>query len=844
MTLLFDGESDEASTIDGGGGYALVAVEQGVDAGSSGLTYAVPAKLKDLSVGDRVVVPLGRGNKPVSGFVIERVDDTEVPKSKLKPVLERDPQGLSLTHELIELAQWVAGYYICPLGMVLQSMLPAAVKKGTGTVSKKWVKLSEPFVAGELDEIKLTKLQRQIVDTLRDGMEDDASDTDSHRKGLEAKVLAQRGGAKTLTPVNQLVSKGVLEQSKVSGVASDLDLRAQTLAASGAVKKVKALSPQQQAAMSKIEPNLQDGFGVHLLHGVTGSGKTEVYLRLIESLRKSNSEAGDDNEGGGVGGNAGGGGVIVLVPEIALTPQTVGRFVGRFDDVAVLHSGLTAAQRHAQWRRIQSGEARIVVGARSAVFAPLPSVDLIIVDEEHDTSYKQEQLPRYHARNVAIKRAQLNGATVVLGSATPSMESYANAVGYEDKPASYQLVSMSERVPGLKLPEVQLVDLREERRMRQSAGERQAGGIHLLSLRLERAIHETIYHDKAQVMLLLNRRGYANYIACPDQNCGWMMTCNHCDATMVYHLREPRHEPRHDSRNEQRQSQAQGRSRFSSSGEVFTRAGYLRCHHCQAEQLLPVGCPECGKKTTVFGLGTQRVEEELARKFKDIRLARMDSDTMKAASDYQETLDAFREGEIDVLLGTQMIAKGLDFPNVRLVGVISGDTSLNFPDFRSAERTFQMISQVAGRTGRGEQAGRVLVQTFNIDDPVIQWAAKHDYNQFASEELKIRHESGLPPVSRMARIVTRHLDLAKANSEALAIYDHLMAGNQALETDVFIRPPAPCAMAKIADHHRVQIEMTAPSAGRLQKLLTYLRNHHDVVSDRYHAIDVDPVALL
>ena len=319
-------------------------------------------------------------------------------------------------------------------------------------------------------------------------------------------------------------------------------------------------------------------------------------------------------------------------------------------------------------------------------------------------------------------------------------------------------------------------------------------------------------------MLLLNRRGYANYIACPDHTCGWMMRCDHCDATVVYH--KDQHLP---------------------------TGGYVRCHHCDAEQLLVTQCPDSGHKVTVFGLGTQKVEEELIQKFPGVRAARMDSDTMRHASDYQKTLDRFRAGEIDVLLGTQMIAKGLDFPGVRLVGVISADTSLHLPDFRASERTFQLISQVAGRSGRSEQLGRVVVQTFSPNDPAITLAAAHDYETFAYREIALRAEVGLPPISRMARIVVRDKDHLVGYENAKKLAHHLEAANRELKTEVRLRGPMPCPIARIADFHRQQIELIATppnAAGKLQKLMTALRNSQLLISDARTAVDVDPVALL
>ena len=837
--------------------YAQVALEQGIDA-SGGLTYGVPESMLDLGVGERVLVPLGRGNRKVAGFVIDVADEAAagVNTEKVKWIAAREKTRTTLPGDLVELAKWIASYYVAPLGMVFAAMLPAAVKKGTGAKNRTLVRLkpADPASAGDSEPSastppgpraltaapKLTKLQKTIIEHA------------SHRRGaadewIELRELADLAGAKTAGPVRQLIERGILETKRHEVVVSDLDLRASQEATR---PEPLALNAGQQNALDHLTAHLDRGFSVHLLHGVTGSGKTEVYLRLIEKLMESQVPS-PESRVGAVTGDAGRGtrdaaSVIVLVPEIALTPQTVARFFGRFDPsmVAVLHSGLTAAQRHQQWRRIHKGEARIVVGARSAIFAPVPNLRLLIVDEEHEGSYKQDQVPRYHARDVAIKRAQRCGVPVVLGSATPSLESWANAQGVPSpesrvparsddagqgtrdaghRRSRYHLLSLPERAPGMKLPHVEIVDLIKERHARK--------GVHLISQRLEFELRRVLGYDilatvtpgsarperkpKGQAILLLNRRGYANYIACPDQRCGWMMGCTFCDTTVVYHK----------------------------DGKLPT-GGLVRCHHCDAEQLLPPSCPVCGKKTSIFGLGTQRVEEEIEKKFPGVRLARMDSDSMRSGRDYQETLDEFRAGKLDLLLGTQMIAKGLDFPGVRLVGVISGDTSLHMPDFRAAERTFQLIAQVSGRAGRSEEPGKVIVQTFSPQDPAITLAAQHDYETFARQELKLRTDVGLPPATRMARIVVRDKDHVAATARARELADHLAAYNAELGNKVRLRGPAPCPIARVAEFYRLQIELIAPDAATLQRLMTALRNTKLLISDMHTAVDVDPVALL
>ena len=758
--------------------YAQVAPEQGVDVTASGLTYGIPESLKDLQVGDRVRVPLGRGNRAVSGFIVQIDPTTTLPKSKLKSITEKDPAGIHLPADLIEMARWLSSYYCCPIGMVFSTMLPAAVKQGIGASVQTFVTLNPDT---DRQTIKLSKLQKAVLAKLDKLIEQGSTQ-------IEIKELALLAGAKSISPVKQLIAKGLLKSN------TQTIIRAHKSVDDANANEPKTtnltLNDSQQKAVDKLACKVDDGgFGVHLLHGITGSGKTEVYLQMIEHVfnRQPNSSA------------------IVLVPEIALTPQTVSRFTARFDRVAVMHSALTSAQRHEQWRRITAGEAQIVIGARSAIFAPLPEIGIIIVDEEHDSSYKQDQLPRYHARDVAVKRGHQLGAQVILGSATPSLESYHNATVRKN----YNLLNLPERVMGFKLPRVQLVDMIEERKHNQRKG------VHLLSRKLEEQINY-VKKQNGQTMLLLNRRGYANYVACPDQNCGWLQNCEHCDATMVYH--------------KQKTPGASG--------------GYIRCHHCLTEQLLPPLCPQCRKKVTLFGLGTQRVEEELERKFPHLTFARMDGDTMRQREDYQRILSDFAAGKIDLLLGTQMIAKGLDFPNVRLVGVISGDTSLHMPDFRAAERTFQLIAQVAGRAGRSDKPGIVIVQTFSINDPTINLAAKHDFVAFAEHELEMRQQVGLPPYTRMARVVVRDIDHEKSFLLCKKLSQDLSRFNQQLGNLVRLRGPMPCPIARIADFHRHQIEMIAPDAGTLQKLMTMLRNERLLISDARMAVDVDPTALL
>ncbi len=804
--------------------FVRVVVERGIDRVGGGdgndggpsaperaLTYALVAAkgreadddggFDEVEPGRRVIVPLGRGNKPAAGIVTV-VGGRELlgglsPK-KVKPVTK--VTSVRLAPLLVKLGAWMSEYYICPLGMVYATMLPAAVKRETGKKTQTYLSLAPAEARAALPELpgRLKKAWEKLMEV------------DADLWPLTLKALGRWAEGVGPASIKKLVESGWLTAT----VQDDAPVATDPFEGLGhtreAVKPPPRLTREQGAAFDAVRGSL-GSFKVHLLHGVTGSGKTEVYLRAISEMLLRKDEGGRFAEC-----------AIMLVPEIALTPQTAQRFIDRFGPkVAVLHSGLTASQRHAQWAACASGAVRVVVGARSAVFAPFARVGLIIVDEEHDSSYKQDQLPRYHGRDVAIKRAQLEGCPVVLGSATPSLESW-----YAATPAGgskYVLSSLPDRVGGARMPSVRIVDLAEERRLRalvHPEGWRDRH-VHLLGPSLEQAIGETLSAG-GQAMLLLNRRGYANYICCTDPKCGWVMQCDHCDVTTVYHV---------DKR--------------------LRVGGYVRCHHCLAELMLPKFCPKCTKAVNTFGLGTQRVEAELERKFGPSHglvmgqtLLRLDSDSMQSARDYFTALGRFASGEVKVLVGTQMIAKGLDFPNVRLVGVISADTSLSMPDFRAAERTFQLVAQVAGRAGRGEHAGQVVVQTFNPGEPSIVLAARHDYVRFAGIELGHRSAAGLPPISRMARIVCRHEVLKEAENAAARIAKGLLAAAVAQGERVVLTGPMPCPIARIGDHHRIAVELLADGRAVLQRVLGAVRVQGLLISDAHTAVDVDPLALL
>ena len=762
--------------------FVRVAVERSVDRYPSGLLYGVPPGL-EIEAGHRVLVPLGRGNSSVAGTVVDLLGPDGptiegVDPQRIKSILSRADDLPALPGEFLDLARWISSYYACPIGMTLASLVPAAVRKGVGAAKRLLIRPVTPAP----DPIpRLGARQRAMYDAILEYPPESLP--------ISSIELTERTGVGGTAVVKRLAELGLLELDHVTTV------EARAKAASGLADRVVDLNRHQATAVEAIGATIGQGFSSHLLFGVTGSGKTEVYLRLVAQVLAAGRVA------------------LVLVPEIALTPQTTARFLARFQGTpaAVLHSGLTAAQRHQEWRKAASGEARVVLGARSALFAPIPDAQLglVIVDEEHDPSYKQDQAPRYHGRDSALRRAQLAGCPVVLGSATPSLESWHNATATK----RHALHRLPDRAPGLQLPTVEIVDFAEERRQAIQPG------VRLIGPRLGHAIARTL-QDDGQVLLLLNRRGYANYISCPDQRCGWIMTCEHCDAGMVCH---------------------------QSAGDLRQR--WVRCHHCDAQLRLPPQCPLCAKRTSVFGLGTQRVEEELARLHPRLAaegaMVRVDSDSLHTADDFHEMLERFRDGRIRLLAGTQMIAKGLDFPGVRLVGVINADTSINLPDFRAGERTFQLVSQVVGRCGRGAAAGRAIVQTLQPDAPAIRRAAEHDYEAFAEREMEDRIRFGLPPIRRMTRIVVR--DAGETNAMALArrLRERLdpLAG-EGLE----LRGPIPCSIGRIAGRYRMQIELLGTTPVEVARFLAEVREHRvfegPLALGEAVAIDVDPTSLM
>lgn len=721
--------------------------------------YVVPRPLVEaVAVGRRVRCPLGRGNRSVVGYCVG-LENRPVGSRPLKPIGEAVDRRTLLAPAMMRLTKWIAEHYLCPWAQVLQAVLPAGVRYQAGT--RRTVVLSvAPQVAERIDTIELPAKQAAALRAL-------AAADRPLAPGQLAKVADCTRG-----PIAALRKKGLIEARRDRVSAEVVDQQPHPREPS------LKLNDDQQGALSAILSSLNEArHETILLHGVTGSGKTEVYIQAIEEVIGFGRQA------------------IVLVPEISLTPQTLARFRSRFDRVAVLHSHLTDAERHVHWQQIADGRVEVVVGARSAIFAPTPQLGLIVMDEEHESTFKQESAPRYHAREVAVARAKMEGIPLVLGSATPSLESWHRA-----KNGQFTLIEMPRRVLQRRLPAVGTIDLRGQIHGRHSRG--------MISRQLHAAIH-TALQDGGQVILLLNRRGFSTHIQCPS--CGYVVQCPDCEIALTHHR---------------------------------TKETAL-CHYCDHEIPAPGKCPECGLAGIRYsGQGTQRLEAEVQARFRDVACLRMDTDAMRTRGSHQRALDAFRRGEVQILLGTQMIAKGLDFPNVTLVGVINADTALHLPDFRAAERTFHLVTQVAGRTGRGEKGGRVLVQTFSPEHPAIRAAVRHDYAAFAAGELPLRRALVYPPFGEMIRLVIRGPGQEQAAALAAHLATRLRESLRKQGAEGRVLGPAPAPLAKLRGKYRFAIHVQGLNRHRLRRAVREATNEGKLPEDVQLVVDVDPLDML
>ena len=725
------------------------------------LDYLVPETLSErISVGSRVRVPFR--DKSALATVVATLAQSEA--EGIRPIEAVVGDTPVLSEELLELGNWMSTYYCCPIETVMRSLLPQVIRRA----EIGWKKQLFVQPARKIDNEEIEQLRRRAPRQAE--LLEAISQLDAP---ISAAQLLRKMSLDNQT-LRALVKRGFAELRE-QAVVRDPHGDEQFIATSNL-----ELNEEQVLALKQITEALDSPGSARpiLLHGVTGSGKTEIYLQAIPATLARGRSA------------------IVLVPEISLTPQTVERFKGRFaeaqDAVAVLHSHLSEGERHDEWHKIHSGRARIVIGARSAVFAPLKNLGLIIVDEEHETTYKQEEAPRYHARDVAVVRAKIEKCVAVLGSATPSLESYYNAtIG------KYRLATLTQRVDDRQMPLMRIVDLRQERRKERA--------IAILSEKLRGAIADRL-EKREQTILFLNRRGFSTSLLC--SNCGEARNCPNCSVALTFH--------RHVAR--------------------------LSCHLCGHTAAVPKKCPACGKDALIYaGFGTEKVESTVAHIFPNATVRRMDADSMTRKQAYRDTLLNFRAGKIDILVGTQMIAKGLHFPNVTLVGIINADLALHLPDFRAGERTFQLLTQVAGRAGRGETPGEVFVQTYTPFSPSIQFARHHDFPGYFQQELEFRERCDFPPFKHAILITVRSAHEARAKFSAETLARRL---REALGPEFILGDAAPAPLEKLQGQFRFHILMRGAAIVRLSRLVRETLDKLPFPEDVAVVVDVDPYQLL
>ncbi|MGG0174502.1 primosomal protein N' [Gottfriedia acidiceleris] len=782
--------------------YASVLVDVSVRQTDRPFDYKVPTRWQDaIQPGMRVIVPFGP--RKVQGFVLSIKETTNLEKVKeIEEVLDVMPV---LTEELLLLGSYLSQKTLCFFISAYQAMLPTAIKavykKHVQVTSEEALEQLVPELANlfsivkrrewtEIESLvsKISLVQRAIKEGL---LEIEYEVKNKANKKTERVVSLLKVLDEELPIIKSPQQKDIIEYLRMNGKTSVKELKEclgitdspiKTLEKNEVIsintvevyrdpyegKEIERSKPlplieEQQIAFEQIVSSFHERKNkIHLLHGVTGSGKTEVYLQTIQEVLSVGKEA------------------IVLVPEISLTPQIVGRFKSRFgNDVAVLHSGLSIGEKYDEWRKIQRKEVKVVVGARSAIFAPFENIGMIIIDEEHETTYKQDEHPRYHARDIAIWRGEYHHCPIVLGSATPTLESFARA-----GKGVYELNTMSKRVNQGPLPEVEIVDMREQLRI---------GNRTMFSTALHEKILDRL-EKKEQIILFLNRRGYSSFVMCRD--CGYTIQCPHCEVSLTYH--------KHNH--------------------------HLKCHYCGYETYMPKQCPSCqSEHIRFFGTGTQKVEEAITKTYPEARVIRMDNDTTSRKGAHEKMLKQFGNGEADILLGTQMIAKGLDFPNVTLVGVLAADSSLHLPDFRASERTFSLLTQVSGRAGRHEKPGEVVIQTYSPEHYSIELAKSQDYVAFYEEEMKIRRSFRYPPFYYLVLISIAHNDLIKTVKVSEQIAGYL---REYLSEGSIVLGPVASPIAKIKDHFRYQCVIKYKSEPALYDVLNRIQQYYQDETDK------------
>ena len=711
-------------------------------------TYKIPVELEDrIQKGQIVKVPFGMGNKTSEGFVLSIKGEDEVDISfrvkKIHSIITDEPV---IDSDNIKLIDFLREKYLCKYIDAFRLLIPVGIMKGAKNKSKKVI----VFKSDDLSCIKKPEGYMEIINFLKDN------------SGKYTKSELINNNSISQYKLNSLIEKGLL------AVEEETVFRYNSRTYN--VDSEKELTLEQKKVLYEYNNSNNKLF---LLKGVTGSGKTEVYMRMVEEAIKRNKSA------------------IVLVPEISLTPQMIERFKGRFGrDVALFHSKLSDGERFDEWFRVKEGKAKLVVGARSAIFLPVKDLGLIIIDEEHENTYKSDQNPKYQTKEVAEFLSEQKGCKVVLGSATPTIETY-----YRSLVSELDLLELNSRVDNKDMPPMKIVDMRNELR---------SGNMSLFSRELFADIQDKLSKGE-QIILFLNRRGFSTFVSC--RSCGYVFKCEECDISMTYH-----------------------------------RNGLLVCHYCGKSKRTPQKCPKCDSKyVKFFGAGTQRVEEEVKKYFKDVKVLRMDVDTTRSKDAYENIYNTFKEGKADILIGTQMISKGLDFKNVTLVGVLAADMSINLPDYRAAERTFQIITQVAGRAGRGEKQGKVIIQTYNPDHYSLEYAINYDYEGFYEKEFTVRALMKYPPFGKILLIngISKKEDLLKNFMHKIS---NVIKPVVEKEIDVDILGPIPCLIAKVKENYRWQIvikgEFNSEFAKKIKELL--YDESKNVYNDIRISMDINP----
>ncbi|URZ16144.1 primosomal protein N' [Clostridium felsineum] len=714
-------------------------------------TYKIPEELKEsIKIGQLVKVPFGNANKKLYGFIINLKEENEE-NIKLKNISSIESKEPVITDKDLRLISYMKKKYLCTYIECIRLIIPTGIMKGMKPKTTDVVFLSGSGLKGSL--------RKDIYETIYKKVEEN--------NGVYNRSQLSKKFNISLSSINTMIKHGVLKISEKTLTRYDNRVYDSY--------DEKKLNEYQEEAVNRILYSNKKKF---LIHGVTGSGKTEIYMHLVKNMIEEGKQS------------------IILVPEISLTPQMIERFKGRFGlNVAVFHSKLSDGERYDEWTRVKNGEVKVAVGARSALFLPFNNLGLIVIDEEHEGSYKSESDPKYSAIEVAEMKSKIEDCTLVLGSATPAIETYYKALKEE-----YYLITLDRRADGAVMPEVSVVDMREELRQNNKS---------VFSKSLYEAIYETLEKNE-QIILFLNRRGYSTFVSC--RKCGYVFKCKNCDVSMTYH----------------------------------NNKGYLICHYCGSTQRIPRTCPKCGSKyVKYFGAGTERIEREIKKLFPDARTVRMDRDTTVRKDSYERIYNAFKNKEFDILIGTQMIAKGLDFKDVTLVGVVAADLTLNLPDYKASERTFQLLCQVSGRSGRGSKKGKVIIQTYSPESYAIEYSAKNDYKSFFKEEIKLRHDMDYPPFNKLLLLNFSSKDEKLLIKNIQIVGDFLK--NKAKEySNIYILGPCPSPISKINEAYRWQIVVKGDIDYELASFIK--KSIYELLKKVYNniriSLDINPLSLL